>query len=102
MHESHETVTTSLTETQRQWRRRRLRAEGRQTAWAFAVASEWNIAALRDKLHEKEAHRDDAAFAHGSMRVGASPRLHLDAYIDALKSAIRIVEAQQDEAMPIV
>lgn len=93
------TQKTQLTEAAKKRRAINFNAGGRQAAWTFVVQSNWNINAIRSKLVDKEESQSDPDFQSGSMAPGASPRLVIDGYIDALKDAISIIEAQQSETV---
>ncbi len=89
--------TATLTEKQKETRRRKIAANGQQEAWNFVVESTWNLATLRERLADEEETRSYPRFQSGSMAPGASPRIFTDAFIIVLYEAIAIIEAQQSE-----
>ena len=96
------TIKLKLTPAEGAAYRRQLVAEAKEEAWTFAVEHAWDLDAIREELVDNEAHRDDPEFSQGSMHPGASPRVHMDAYVATLKEAIEIIEVLKEASVVVV
>ena len=72
-------------------------AEGRLKAFHFAMDCHGNIDCIENEIQDRESTIAEllAANPRGPMAPGASPRIHMDAYLASLREAIELIRRLQ-------